>query len=364
MVEIRCGGGHWTGEAVTVLSSRPRLGGALDRARVSPVNTAVPVLVKLHSGPHPAMAVDPEDPLTRFAGACPYPEDDPRHARWRIFAQAFREAMLRLHAEMLDGVQHASIGERRDRLVEFYVRLLDLPCSAVIDAVIGDDSAAEFEGVLARYRDSLVASFSKSLDSGPASLRGIGLELILQVRLTQRVAHWTAEALAAARRSSGAGSISTPTAAAPHVATGGAEFSSRQGATGDVPLVSERPAVASGEREEPVARTDAVFDVARYDLEAADGRRRAIDDYLRICTASAGETIRRTHIWRWLGHRFPRTFLYWQAAKKGRQSPTCDTAVRQVLQTPPATFIEQLRAKGLLPAIDASRKPSGGIKNT
>ena len=365
MVEIRCDGGHWTGEAVTVLSSRPRLGGALDRARVSPVNTAVPILVKLHSGPHPAMAIDSEDPLTRFAGACPYPEDDPQHARWRIFAQAFREGKLRLQAEMLDGVQHASIGEKRDRLVEYHVRRFDLFCSFAIEMVIDDDFAAAFEDLLPEDRDHLVASFSKDLDSGPAWLRGVGLDLLLEARLAQRVAHWTAEALAAARRSSGAASISTPTTAARHaVATGGAEFSSRQGATGDVPLVSERPPAAPGERQEPVARTDAVFDVARYDLEAADGRRRAIDDYLRICTASAGETIRRTHIWRWLGHRFPRTFLYWQAAKKGRQSRKCDTAVRQVLQTPPATFIEQLRAKGLLPAIDAPRKPSGGIKNT
>ena len=296
------------------------------------------------------MAVDPEDPLTRFAGACPYPEDDPRHARWRIFAQAFREATLRLQAEILDEFQHASIGEQRDRLVEYYVRSLDLPCPAMIDAVIDDDSAAAFEDTLTQHRDHCVASFSRLLDSGPACLRGVGLDLILKVRLDQRVAHWTAEALAAARRSSGAASISTPTTAARHVvATGGAEFSSRQGATGDVPLVSERPAVPPSERQEPVARTDAVFDVARYDLEAADGRRRAIDDYLRDCTTSAGETIKRTHIWRWLGYKHARTFQYWLSAQEDRQIRTCNTRVRQVLQTPPAMFIEQLRAKGLLP---------------
>ena len=266
------------------------------------------------------MAVDPEDPLTRFAGACPYPEDDPRHARWRIFAQDFREATLRLQAEILDEFQHASIGEQRDRVVEYYVRFLDLPCPAMIDAVIDDDSAAEFEDILARYRDRLVASFSERLDSSPASLRGVGLELIFKARLAQRVAHWTAEALAAARRSSGAASISTPTTAARHVvATGEAEFSSRQGATGDVPLVSERPAVPPSERQEPVARTDAVFDVARYDLEAADGRRRAIDDYLRDCTTRVGETIRRTHIWRWLGYKHARTFQYWLSAQEDRQ---------------------------------------------
>ena len=310
------------------------------------------------------MTVDPEDPLTRFAGACPFPDDDPRHARWRIFAQAFREATLRLQAEMLDGVQHASIGEKRDRLVEYHVRFLDLPCPAMIDAVIDDDSAAAFEDILAQYRDHLVASFSKSLDSGPASLRGVGLELILKVRLAQRVAHWTAEALAAARRSSRAGSISTPTAAAPHVATGGAEFSSRQGATGDVPLVSERPPAAPSERQEPVARTDAVFDVARHNLETAEGRRRAIDDYLRVCTASAGETITQTHIWRWFGYGSPRTFQYWLSAQEGRQIRTCDTRVRRVLHTPPATFIEQLRARDRVPAIDVSRKPSGGAENT
>ena len=128
-----------------------------------------------------------------------------------------------------------------------------------------------------------------------------------------------------------------------------------------MPLVSERPAVASGERQEPVARTDAVFDMARHDLETADGRHRAIDDYLRACTASAGKTIRRTHIWRSLGHDSPRTFQYWQNLTEGRQSRKCNTAVLQVLQTPPATFIEQLRR---LPAIDTSRKPSGGIENT
>ena len=296
------------------------------------------------------MAVDPEDPLTRFAGACPYPEDDPRHARWRIFVQAVREGTLRIQAELQEGVQHASIDELRNRLVEFHVRRFDLLCSFAIEMVIDDDSAAAFEDTLTQHRDHCVASFSKLLDSGPAWLRGVGLDLLLEARLAQRVAHWTAEALAAARRSSGAASISTPTTAARHVvATGGAEFSSRQGATGDVPLVSERPAVPPSERQEPVARTDAVFDVARYDLETADGRRRAINDYLRVCTTSAGETIRRTHIWRWLGYKHARTFQYWLSAQEDRQSRTCDTRVRQVLQTPPATFIKQLRVKRLLP---------------
>ena len=296
------------------------------------------------------MAVDPEDPLTRFAGACPYPEDDPRHARWRIFVQAVREGTLRIQAELQEGVQHASIDELRNRLVEFHVRRFDLLCSFAIEMVIDDDSAAAFEDrLLTRHRDR-VASFSKLLDSGPAWLRGVGLDLLLEARLAQRVAHWTAEALAAARRSSGAASISTPTTAARHVvATGGAEFSSRQGATGDVPLVSERPAVPPSERQEPVARTDAVFEVARYDLETADGRRRAINDYLRVCTASAGETITQTHIWRWLGYKHARTFQYWLSAQEDRQSRTCDTRVRQVLQTPPATFIKQLRVKRLLP---------------
>ena len=266
------------------------------------------------------MAVDPEDPLTRFAGACPYPEDDPRHARWRIFVQALREGTLRLQAELLDGLQHASIDELRNRLVEFHVRRFDLICSFAIEMVIDDDSAAAFEdSLLTRHRDC-VASFSKLLDSGPAWLRGVGLDLLLEARLAQRVAHWTAEALAAARRSSGAGSISTPT-------------------------------------------TDTVFDVARYDLETADGRRRAINDYLRVCTASAGETITQTHIWRSLGHDSPRTFQYWLSAQEDRQSRTFDTAVRRVLQTPPDTFIEQLRPKGRLLSIDASRKPSGGTEN-
>ena len=266
------------------------------------------------------MTVDPEDPLTRFAGACPYPEDNPRHARWRIFVQALREGTLRLQAEMLDGVQHASIGEKRDRLVECHVRRFDLFCSFAIEMVIDDDFAAAFEDLLTEHRDHLVASFSKDLDSGPAWLRGVGLDLLLEARLAQRVAHWTAEALAAARRSSGAGSISTPT-------------------------------------------TDTVFDVARYDLETADGRRRAINDYLRVCTASAGETITQTHIWRSLGHDSPRTFQYWLSAQEDRQSRTFDTAVRRVLQTPPDTFIEQLRPKGRLLSIDASRKPSGGTEN-
>ena len=116
-----------------------------------------------------------------------------------------------------------------------------------------------------------------------------------------------------------------------------------------MPLVSERPAVPPSERQEPVARTDAVFDVARYDLETADGRRRAINDYLRLCTASAGETITQTHIWRWLGYKHARTFQYWLSAQEDRQIRTCDTRVRQVLQTPPATFIKQLRVKRLLP---------------
>ena len=141
----------------------------------------------------------------------------------------------------------------------------------------------------AQHRDHCVASFSKLLDSGPAWLRGVGLDLLLEVRLAQRVAHWTAEALAAARRRAGTEPISTP----PHGAPGGVELSPRQRATGQVPLVSERPAVPPSERQEPVARTDAVFDVARYDLETADGRRRAINDYLRVCTQVRGRQSRR-----------------------------------------------------------------------
>ena len=94
------------------------------------------------------MALDPEDPLTRFAGACPYPEDNPRPARWRIFVQALREGTLRLQAELLDGLQHASIDELRNRFVEFHVRRFDLLCSFAIEMVIDDDFAAAFEDTL------------------------------------------------------------------------------------------------------------------------------------------------------------------------------------------------------------------------
>ena len=87
-----------------------------------------------------------------------------------------------------------------------------------------------------------------------------------------------------------------------------------------------------------------VFDMARHDLETADGRRRAIDNYLRMLHRKCGGdhhgglTSGAGSVTAFLGRS-----CIGRPLRRAARPAQCDTAVLQVLQTPPATFIEQLR---------------------
>ncbi len=151
------------------------------------------VMTKL---PHP----DELSPLA-ILERCPFPEGDPRRDLWPKMGGLLTELAYRGQADLLDKLPDASNDKIQAKLVEVSVQLFDAGISILIKGIQDYATASQFADVMARIRDQHVTWFRKYLDQEqmPAPLRNAGLHERLRLRLNQRIAHWTAEALAAIR---------------------------------------------------------------------------------------------------------------------------------------------------------------------
>lgn len=186
-------------------SSPPPLAGKSGRPRLEfrRVRYALPDPDSLRS-PDRRMANPPrpgdEDLLARtMGGACPFEDGDPRRELWLMAARIGREAEARLQAEMLAKLPNARADEAVGLLVETQVRRFDYTFSLGLASVSDYSSAALFEHTLARGHAYLLEWFENLVRDKAPWLLETGLVGQLRLRLDQRVAHWTAEGLRAAR---------------------------------------------------------------------------------------------------------------------------------------------------------------------
>lgn len=99
-------------------------------------------------------------------------------------------------------------------------------------------------------------------------------------------------------------------------------------------LVEQRTAAEA----QAVARP---FLVSEFDLNSADGRRKAIDAFLEAATTVAGRRISRRDLWWNLRYRSPRQFEYWQAANP-QAGPSISQRMRRLLDTGPSSFATRM----------------------
>lgn len=86
---------------------------------------------------------------------------------------------------------------------------------------------------------------------------------------------------------------------------------------------------------EAVARP---FLVSEFDLNSADGRRKATEAFLEATTRLAKRRLTKRDIWRTLRYSSPRQFEYWQAAAPG-VSRTITERMRSILNMTPTEFL-------------------------
>ena len=302
--------------------------------------------------PHP----DELSPLA-ILERCPFPEGDPRRDLWPKMGGLLTELAYRGQADLLDKLPDASNDKIQAKLVEVSVQLFDAGISILIKGIQDYATASQFADGMARIRDQHVTWFRKYLDQEqmPASLRNAGLHERLRLRLNQRIAHWTAEALAAIR---GKKASSGDPPAPDHPSGASTTGNDLEESIAETPQRIEHlnqqltatPTANRIEQTDSAPRDIGDFERTAYDLSTAEGRRRAIADYVKACTQHADQPVYQKHIWQFLRHTDSRTFQYWLANDRDKQSAACDEAVRRVLQKPPETFVEQLRARRLLSA--------------
>ena len=302
--------------------------------------------------PHP----DELSPLA-ILERCPFPEGHPRRDLWLMAGGLLAESVYRGQADLLDKLPDASNDEIQAILVEASVQQFDAGISIAVKTIHDYATASKFTDGMAQFRDQHVTWFRKRLaqEPMPAWLRNAGLHERLRLRLNQRVAHWTAEALAAIRRKK-ASSGDSP---APEHPSGASTTDNdleeliaetRQRIEHLNQHLTATPTADRIEQTDSALRDIGDFELTAYDLSTAEGRRRAIADYVKACIQHADQPVHQKHIWQFLRHTDSRTFQYWLANDRDKQSATCDEAVRRVLQRAPETFVEQLRARHLLSA--------------
>jgi len=129
-----------------------------------------------------------------FGAPNPFPSDDPRHVSWRSMAAWVTEADARLKAEVL----RRRTQDFSSLTLEYHVGRFDIIAMALI-ALCGHDyeGVASFKEKLAEVAESLLG-FVQSV-SVPAYVQKQSLVADIRSRLSQRSAHWLAEALKTVR---------------------------------------------------------------------------------------------------------------------------------------------------------------------
>ena len=331
----------------------PRRPGLRERSQSAAVMTKLPHLDEL-------------SPLA-ILERCPYPDGHPRRDLWLMAGGLLTESVYRGQADLLDKLPDASNDEIKAILVKASVQQFDAGFSIVVKAVHDYATASKFIDAMAQRRDQDVTRFRKRLEQEPmpAWVRNAGLHERLRLRLNQRVAHWTAEAFAAIRRKQ----VSSGDSPAPDHPSGasttgndleGLIAETRQRIEHRNQHLTATPISDRIEQTDSAPRDIGGFELTAYDLSTAEGRRRAIADYVKACTQHAGQPVYQKHIWQFIRHKTSRTFQYWLANDLDKPSAACDEAVRRVLQMAPETFVEQLRARRLLSAPERQEPTAEG----
>ena len=195
-------------------------------------------------------------------GPNPFPSDDPRHGWWRQMAAWAAEADERLDAAIRLRNQD---GRGDSWPVDLFVGRLDIIAEALLRSSVRDfEDAAKFKAVLAAAADQFLGAVQSMT---MPYVQKESLVWDLRSTLSQRSAYWFAEALKVAREAEEQ-LAQNPVASAPH------------------PSRREAAAVART-AVEPEAATRP-FPVSEFDLNSADGRRKAIDAFLEAATTLAG----------------------------------------------------------------------------
>ena len=334
--------------SILTSGTAPRFASATKSLRERSQSAAV--MTKL---PHPDDELSPLAILER----CPYPDGHPRRDLWLMAGGFLSESVYRGQADLLDKLPDASNDEIKAILVKASVLQFDAGFSIVVKTVHDYATASKFIDAMAQRRDQDLTRFRKRLEQEPipAWVRNAGLHERLRLRLNQRVAHWTAEAFAAIRRKqASSGDSPAPDHPSGASTTGndleGLIAETRQRIEHRNQHLTATPTADRIEQTDSAPRDIGGFELTAYGLSTAEGRRRAIADYLKACTQHADQPVYQKHIWQSIQHTDPRTFQYWLANDLDKQSAACDEAVRRVLQRAPETFVEQLRARHLLSA--------------
>jgi hypothetical protein len=79
-----------------------------------------------------------------------------------------------------------------------------------------------------------------------------------------------------------------------------------------------------------------------------------VDSFLVDCNRNSSTRVRKTHIWKHVGHSSPRQFEYWQADEDRIPGTTRgataqdDLNFRRVLSMAPKDFVAVLQQRGIL----------------
>ena len=125
-----------------------------------------------------------------FGGANPFPQDDARHELWVVAFRIAAEEDAALRARFLgDGLAPGSC-------LDFFSQWFDIRAKAVLHVVVwGYDSAKIYKELLGPLATAVSSWAQKEC---PARF-GTAFHVDISTRITQRTAHWTHQALKAAR---------------------------------------------------------------------------------------------------------------------------------------------------------------------
>lgn len=98
----------------------------------------------------------------------------------------------------------------------------------------------------------------------------------------------------------------------------------------EVALVEQRTAAEAQAAARP-------FLLSEFDLDSADGRKKATEAFLEASTTLATRRLTKTDIWKALRYRTPRQFEYWQAADPSATLRITER-MRRIFDMAPAEF--------------------------
>lgn len=157
-----------------------------------------------------------EDFATHVLGPNPFPKDDPRHEQYLELGLVVRELDARRQANMLKRFNSAPDEELHKFYVQAVIERFDLAAAFAVLAVTDYQAAAECEQGLRTSSERTHDWFRSFL--APRTFRWVSkgdLLADLKMRLAERVAHFTAQALRCAREAAGSTPSAQPVAQKP-----------------------------------------------------------------------------------------------------------------------------------------------------